>query len=304
MGYRAFLSRYTHYVLLRVQSFGGMFAEISEYTPPSSSSNSKKSSSNSSTDNKPPLHKDHLDGITMMLKAGMATTLREGEDSEQTAVAMERVAVDMIAMTTATATALNRALKNYKKPNHMVDDALLKQWCEFYAEELLPKTKILVKKTSPKLDKYGLFLPSRMGAAVRPELLEKGLTLGINDTAQEKKQENVNNKQEQIKTKLNHDNNANEQSPPSEKSTNDTNETKYHANKEDEKNAEQDVEHETENDTEKMIRMLRMTKMTNQITIKKKIIHTLLQLMIMKKNMIMKKKNIMTKNNFHLHIII
>merc|ERR1712125_208096 len=38
-----------------------------------------------------------------------------------------------------------------------------------------PQTKAMIKKTSATLDRYGIFLPSRMGASVSQELLEKGL---------------------------------------------------------------------------------------------------------------------------------
>jgi hypothetical protein len=68
---------------------------------------------------------------------------------------------------------LNRALKNDDLEG--ADPALIKRWCEFYSEQLLPQTRAMVKKTSAKLDAYGLFLPSRMGASLSPETLEKGL---------------------------------------------------------------------------------------------------------------------------------
>ena len=74
---------------------------------------------------------------------------------------MERVASDMIGLTTAVAKALNLALKGEDDSGDL-DNGILKKWCEFYSDELLPKTKALVKGASPTLDAYGLFLPSRM----------------------------------------------------------------------------------------------------------------------------------------------
>jgi hypothetical protein len=81
----------------------------------------------------------------------------------------------MIGLTAAVAMALNRALKSDDLKG--ADPALLKKWCAFYKDELLPQTKVMVKKMSPKLDAYGLFLPSRMGTSVSLDLLEKGLSL-------------------------------------------------------------------------------------------------------------------------------
>ena len=109
----------------------------------------------------------------MLLKSGIACTLKEGEECENTAIAAERVASDMIGLTTAVAIALNRALKGSDLKG--ADPAIIKRWCEFYSEDLLPQTKSMVKKTAAKLDAYGLFLPSRMGASVPQEVLQKGL---------------------------------------------------------------------------------------------------------------------------------
>lgn len=168
MKFRAFMSRYAHYVLLRAQCFGGVFDEIKqEPTPPKSSKKVAKKPITSTS-----LRAEHLEAATMILKAGVSCSLKDGEESESTALAVERVASDLIGLTTAVATALNRALKSDSAD---VDPAMIKKWCEFYSEELLPKTKSMVKKTSAKLDAYGLFLPSRMGAGVPQELLQKGL---------------------------------------------------------------------------------------------------------------------------------
>lgn len=112
----------------------------------------------------------------MVLKAGLACSLHDGEDSESTAMCVERVAADLMGLVSAVATALRRELK---QPSPSVDDeALVRQWCEFYAEELLPETKKFCKKVTGKLDAYGLYLPSRMSATLSPELLERGLKLG------------------------------------------------------------------------------------------------------------------------------
>lgn len=119
------------------------------------------------------LRVEHLEAAVMLLKAGVACQLKGGEDCENTAIAAERVASDMIGLSTAVAIALNRALKTDDLQG--ADPVLIKRWCEFYSEELLPKTRAMVKKTSSKLDAYGLFLPSRMGATLSPDTLRKGL---------------------------------------------------------------------------------------------------------------------------------
>ena len=180
MKFRAFMARYSHYVLLRTQCFGGVFDEISQKpAPPSSSKRDKKGAASSKNTNKMKpitssnLRVEHLEAAIMLLKAGVACQLKEGEDCENTAIAAERVASDMIGLSTAVAIALNRALKTDDLQG--ADPVLIKRWCEFYSEELLPKTRAMVKKTSSKLDAYGLFLPSRMGATLSPETLRKGL---------------------------------------------------------------------------------------------------------------------------------
>ncbi|EED94389.1 predicted protein [Thalassiosira pseudonana CCMP1335] len=184
----AFLSRYAHYVLTRAQTFGGVFNEISlagmppPPTPPSKKSRSKRGAAAVATKPKnPPLCEEHLKFAQMVLKAGLACTLHDGEESESTAMCVERVAADLMGLTAAVAIALKRELKQ----TNIDDKALVKQWCEFYSEELLPDTKKFVKKTSSKLDAYGLYLPSRMSASLPQELLEKGLKLDGGDDAAE-----------------------------------------------------------------------------------------------------------------------
>jgi hypothetical protein len=174
--FRAFLARYAHYVLLRAQCFGGAFRELTM--------DSKGSSSKSSSKVKPitssALRVEHLDAAQLVLKAGTSCLLQEGEECEHTAIAVERVACDLMALSTAVATTLIRTLKDEEVDNEQhwkktADVALITRWCEFYSQELLPQTRTMVKKTSPMLDAYGLYLPSRMGTIVPPELLQIGL---------------------------------------------------------------------------------------------------------------------------------
>jgi hypothetical protein len=169
--FRAFMSRYAHYVLLRAQCFGGMFDEISSL--PSTGKDKKKTVPKPITSTC--LRTEHLDAAALILKAGVACQLKDGEECENTAIAVERVASDLMGLAAAVATALNRALKDDGLKD--ADPSLIKRWCEFYSEELLPQTRTMVKKTSPKLDAYGLFLPSRMGATVSQDILQKGLKL-------------------------------------------------------------------------------------------------------------------------------
>jgi len=175
----SFLARYAHYVLLRVQCFGGMFSEIA---PPVQKATSTKSSSSkpqtSSISEKPitstRLKKECLDAAQVVLKAGLACNLKPKEECENTVAAMERVISDMIGLTTAVAAALNSALDETK--DNSVDKALIKLWCEFYSQELLPQTKAMIKNATPTLDAFGVFLPSRMATSVSQDLLQKGLT--------------------------------------------------------------------------------------------------------------------------------
>lgn len=197
-GYRAFLSRYAHYVLTRAQTFGGVFNEISLTSVPSSSPPSSKkgrkskgggsggSSASKNQPKNPPLCEEHLKFAQMVLKAGLACTLHDGEDSESTAMCVERVAADLMGLTAAVAVALKRELKQQQQSSSSSssstskdsEEELVKQWCEFYADELLPETKKFCKKVTNKLDTYGLYLPSRISSSLSPELLEKGLKLG------------------------------------------------------------------------------------------------------------------------------
>lgn len=165
------MSRYAHYVLLRAQCFGGMFQEIS--VPDSSSKEKGKATQKPITATA--LRSEHLEAAKLLLKAGIACQLKKGEDCENTAVAVERVASDLIALSGSVAKVLNVCLNQLE--TEQVDSGLVKKWCEFYSEDLSKQTRLMVKRTAPILDAYGLFLPSRMGPTVSQDLLQKGLQL-------------------------------------------------------------------------------------------------------------------------------
>ncbi|CAJ1952470.1 unnamed protein product [Cylindrotheca closterium] len=171
--FKAFMSRYAHYVLLRVQCFGGMFDEIG--VEPGKETKKSKSKPKPKPITSTCLRVEHLDASALLLKAGVACQLKDGEECENTAIAAERVASDLIGLTSAVAKALNRALERDELDGS--DAELIKRWCEFYSEDLLPQTRSMVKRTTPKLDAFGLFLPSRMGATVSQDTLQKGLKL-------------------------------------------------------------------------------------------------------------------------------
>uniref|UniRef100_A0A7S2LGQ7 ENTH domain-containing protein n=1 Tax=Leptocylindrus danicus TaxID=163516 RepID=A0A7S2LGQ7_9STRA len=143
--YRAFMARYAHYVLLRVQCFGGNFVEIAprQTDAKSGASSKKKSRKPEKPITSVALRSEHLDAAKMILKAGCACALKNEEDNEITASCAERVAIDMNGLTTAVAVALNRALRGDDKD---IDHSIVKKWCEFYSQELLPQTKSMIKK--------------------------------------------------------------------------------------------------------------------------------------------------------------
>lgn len=163
--------------------FGGLFDEIG--SPPPSAKDNKDSRKKKAPPAKPitstNLRSENLDAARVLLKAGTACVLKDGEECENTALAVERVASDLLGLTAAVATALNRALKDDDLKG--ADPVLIKKWCEFYSEELLPQTRLMVKRTTPKLDAFGLFLPSRMGATLSPDILQKGLKLDEDSSA-------------------------------------------------------------------------------------------------------------------------
>jgi len=193
-GYRAFLSRYAHYVLTRAQTFGGVFNEISlANMAPASASPARKGRSRSKGSaaaaakkpKNPPLSAEHLKFAQMLLKAGLACTLHDAEESESTAQCVERVASDLMGLTAAVAAALRRELKG-AAPTEEVPNELVRQWCAFYADELLPDTKRFCKKVTGRLDAYDLYLPSRIKDGLSPEMLEKGRTLGLGSSSCER----------------------------------------------------------------------------------------------------------------------
>jgi len=125
------------------------------------------------------LRSEHLDAAEMLLKAATVCALKEDEECENTAICVERVVADLMALTAAVAKALSLALE--RMDSGELDRMLLKRWCEFYSKRLLPETKSMMKKSSPILDSYGLFLPSRIGSSVNAELLERGLSISESD---------------------------------------------------------------------------------------------------------------------------
>lgn len=182
--FRAFMARYAHYVLLRAQYFSGMFEEISS-VPPTKLDGKKKSPILAKPITATSLRGENYNAAEMLLKAAIVCHLKDGEICENTAIAAERVAADMMGLTSAVAVALNRVLKDADAIPKGTDLQLIKQWCTFYSQQLLPQTKAMVKKMSPNLDAFGLFLPSRMSASVPPNLLEKGLKLIVKEDGTE-----------------------------------------------------------------------------------------------------------------------
>jgi len=143
------------------------------------------------------LKEEHLEVAKLVLKEGLACILKPEEVCEITAHAIERVASDMIGLTTAVATALNYALNNYENDDMVLDKAIIKLWCEFYVLELLPRTNTMVESTTPTLDAYGLFLPTKMGTAVSEDLLQKGMNYELEKLGQ--KQE-VSDEEDKVET--------------------------------------------------------------------------------------------------------
>lgn len=152
-----------------------MFEEIRDPPAPTAKERKKKTPPKPITSTS--LKEEHLGSARKLLNDGVACELKNGEECENTAIAVERVAADLLSLTSAVAVALTRALKDDEAIKNGADGELLKKWCEFYSEELLPKTRTMLKKTTPKLDAYGLYLPARQKATLAPDLLQKGLKL-------------------------------------------------------------------------------------------------------------------------------
>jgi hypothetical protein len=123
------------------------------------------------------LRTENLEAAKLVLKAGCACVPKDGETCENIALASERVVVDLMSLTSAVALALNRAIKGRESKD--ADPEVIKLWCQFYSDELLPQTKATVKKASPRLDSFGLYLPTRMSTTVSKEVLNLGLEGGV-----------------------------------------------------------------------------------------------------------------------------
>jgi hypothetical protein len=147
-----------------------MFDDIA--SPPSAE---KKKKSGPKPVTSTSLRKENLDAARLVLENGVKCALKNGEECENTALAVERVVSDLIGLSGAVATALNKVLKD--DDLHGADPAMIQQWCQFYSEELAPQTRAMVKKTAPKLDAFQLYLPSRTPVTVSPDLIQKGLKL-------------------------------------------------------------------------------------------------------------------------------
>merc|ERR1712157_589765 len=63
----------------------------------------------------------------------------------------------------------------------MGDKVLISKWCEFYSQELMKQTRMTMKTCTPTLDRWSLFLPSRIENRVDPDLLEIGLKFAEED---------------------------------------------------------------------------------------------------------------------------
>lgn len=241
--YREFMGRYAHYVLLRAQCFGGMFDEIAV---PSSGEKKKKGALKPITSTS--LRVDNLDAAKLLLKTGVACILRNGEENENTALAVERVASDLLGLTSSVATALNIVLKNDDLKG--ADPVLIKHWCEFYSEELMPQTRAMVKKTTPKLDAFGLFLPSRMGATVSPDLLQKGMKLDEIDDSPEELEDDVDDDEESTAKDASMDDEKNENNEEEIKTTVDDDLDECEATKSEEEDVIEDNGKEYDNEYE------------------------------------------------------
>ena len=161
---------------------------------------------------------------------------------------MERVASDLLGLTSSVATALNIVLKNDDLKG--ADPVLIKHWCEFYSEELMPQTRAMVKKTTPKLDAFGLFLPSRMGATVSPDLLQKGMKLDEIDDSPEELEDDVDDDEESTAKDASMDEEKNENNEEEIKTTVDDDLDECEATKSEEEDVIEDNGKEYDNEYE------------------------------------------------------
>ena len=119
--FRDFMMRYAHYVLIRTQCFAGMFDEIT--TPPPVNKKNKKAGPKPITSTC--LRKENLDAARLVLENGVKCALKNGEECENTALAVERVVSDLIGLSGAVAKALNKVLQDDDLQG--ADPALIKQ---------------------------------------------------------------------------------------------------------------------------------------------------------------------------------
>jgi len=139
------------------------------------------------------------------LTSRCACALKRGEDCESTAVCVERVVQDMNILTSVVAGAINRAVKDSeegKGEEKNVDFEILKEWADFYENELLPQTRELLKVTAAKLDRYSIFIPTRISGGVSKEVIDKvragGSMPAVEPAEEEKEAEVVEDKEEEV----------------------------------------------------------------------------------------------------------
>ncbi|GMH80595.1 hypothetical protein TL16_g08612 [Triparma laevis f. inornata] len=183
--YKAFLSRYAHYVLLRAQCFGGAFGEIS-------GGGSRRSRSGAASITSGGLRPEHLEAAKMILAAGSKCALKKGEDCDITASCLERVVTDLKSLTSAVGKSLTLSLKSPSTLSTS-DKKLISQWCVFYEEELCVKAREIFKESQGTLDRYGLFVQGRVGGA------KGGEEEGGEEEEEEEEKEEVEEEEEQEK---------------------------------------------------------------------------------------------------------
>lgn len=77
--FRAFMARYSHYVLLRAQCFGGIFDEISQKPAPSKRDKKSKAAAKVKPITSTNLRVENLEAASLLLTAGVACQLKEGD---------------------------------------------------------------------------------------------------------------------------------------------------------------------------------------------------------------------------------
>lgn len=185
----AFVTRYAHYVLLRTQCFGGAFDEIYSTERPTPKQQSKRKSKQRPTahlkSSNNPLCEEHYKAAELLLKAGTAVcrNLKDDDVDENTALAAERVASDLMALTVACGKALS-SRSSSRTQSAPPPPALVRQWCVWYRDTLVPQTKQVLHQLSPPLDAFGLYLPSRIPkTGLTASALEEMIAAGENEAA-------------------------------------------------------------------------------------------------------------------------